>query len=218
MLVPRCASPTPVPNTRVTTRDALDAARAGADPIALFGRWLDEAFAANVREPHAMAVATADAQRRPSARILLLKGCDRDGFVFYTNYASRKGLELDANPRAGLLFFWAELERQVRIEGEVERVSAAESDGYYASRPLPSRIGAWASPQSTPIASRASLMARVAEMAVRHGLNPSRPPHWGGYRVRPAFIEFWQGGPSGLDDRLLYTRAGAGWALQRLAP
>jgi pyridoxamine 5'-phosphate oxidase len=149
---------------------------------------------------------------------VLLKGFDHAGFVFYTNYQSRKGDELAANPRAALLFFWPELERQVRIEGSVARVGEVESDAYFASRPLASRIGAWASPQSRPIPGKAWLMAQAAEMGLRHGLNPRRPPHWGGYRVTPVSYEFWQGRPSRLHDRLLYTPAADGWSRGRLSP
>ena len=199
-------------------RAALDESHADADPIRQFARWWDEALKSQLPEPNAMTVATADASGRPSARTVLLKGFDERGFVFFTNYESRKGQELAANPHAALLFFWPELERQVRIDGEVERVEAAESDAYYRTRPLASRIGAWASPQSRVISSRAWLMARVAKMGVRHGLNPERPPHWGGFRVRPSALEFWQGRPSRLHDRLLYTRSGAAWRCQRLAP
>lgn len=199
-------------------RGALDEAHADADPIKQFARWFDEARAADVAEPNAMVLATADQTGRPSARVVLLKGVDERGFVFFTNYESRKGVELAANPQAALLFFWPELERQVRIEGPVERVAERESDEYFRSRPLASRIGAWASPQSRVIASRAWLMARAAEMGLRHGTNPSRPPFWGGYRVLPQAVEFWQGRPSRLHDRLRYTRAEGGWMRERLAP
>lgn len=200
-------------------RGALDEEHADADPIAQFRRWWDEALKSEVPEANAMTLATADASGRPAARTVLLKGFDAEGFVFYTNYDSRKGQDLAANPRASLLFFWRELERQVRIDGRVLRVSAEESDAYYASRPLASRIGAWASPQSQPISGKAWLMAKAAEMGVRHGLNPDRPPHWGGYRVVPEALEFWQGRPSRLHDRLQYTREADGrWTRARLAP
>jgi len=199
-------------------RAALDETHADADPIRQFAHWWDEAMKSQLPEPNAMTVATADANGRPAARTVLLKGFDAEGFVFFTNYDSRKGNELAANARACLLFFWPELERQVRIDGDVTRVDAAESDEYFRSRPLASRIGAWASPQSRPISSRAWLMARAAEMGVRHGLNPTRPPYWGGFRVRPAAIEFWQGRPSRLHDRLLYERSDDGWQRRRLAP
>jgi len=199
-------------------KGALDDDHAAADPIAQFGRWWDEALNSQLPEVNAMTLATADASGVPSARVVLLKGYDERGFVFFTNYDSRKGRELAANPNAALLFFWPELERQVRIEGLVERVAAEESDAYYRSRPLASRIGAWASPQSEPIPSKAWLMGRAAEMGLRHGLNPDRPPQWGGYRLRPEVMEFWQGRPSRLHDRLRYRRVDSGWERTRLAP
>jgi pyridoxamine 5'-phosphate oxidase len=199
-------------------RGELDEAHAAADPIEQFSRWWAEARRSEIAEVNAMTLATASAAGRPSARTVLLKDFDSRGFVFYTNYDSRKGRELAANPQAALLFFWKELERQVRIDGRIEQVSAEDSDAYYASRPLASRIGAWASPQSEPIAGKAWLVARAAEMGLRHGLSPARPPHWGGYRVCPEAIEFWQGRPSRLHDRLLYTRGDGGWLRSRLAP
>jgi pyridoxamine 5'-phosphate oxidase len=200
-------------------RGALDEAHADPDPIRQFARWWDEVLKSEVLEPNAMTLATADEAGRPSVRTVLIKDFDAAGFVFYTNYESRKGRELAANPRAALLFFWRELERQVIVEGAVTRVDAAESDAYYASRPLPSRLGAWASPQSQPISGKAWLLARAAEMGVRHGLNPARPPHWGGYRLAPDRLEFWQGRPSRLHDRILYTLNGStDWKLTRLAP
>jgi pyridoxamine 5'-phosphate oxidase len=199
-------------------RASLDEERSAADAIAQFSRWWDEAVAAQVREANAMTLATSDEQGRPAARTVLLKGFDARGFVFFTNYDSRKGRELAANPRAALLFFWPELERQIRIDGTVERTSGAESDEYFKTRPLASRIGAWASPQSTVIASKAWLLARAAEMGLRHGLAPARPPFWGGYRVIAEAVEFWQGRPSRLHDRLLYTRSATGWDRVRLAP
>ncbi len=199
-------------------RGALDEAQSDPDPIRQFARWWDEALKSEVLEANAMTLATADADGRPSARTVLIKDFDERGFVFYTNYESRKGLDLAANPRAALLFFWPELERQVEINGRVERVSEADSDEYFRSRPLPSRLGAWASPQSQPISGKTWLLARATEMGLRHGLNPARPPHWGGYRVIPERIEFWQGRPSRLHDRLAYTLDSANWHRARLAP
>ncbi|VFR20969.1 Pyridoxamine 5'-phosphate oxidase [plant metagenome] len=192
--------------------------QAASSPIDQFGLWFDQALAGKVPEPNAMTLATADAAGRPSARIVLLKGYDPDGFVFYTNYESRKGEDLAAQPWASLLFFWQALERQVRIEGPVEKVSAADSDAYYKVRPLGSRIGAWASKQSQPI-SREELEARNAQYTASLGEDPPRPPHWGGYRLRPESMEFWQGRPSRLHDRLVYRRDDGGiWRVVRLSP
>lgn len=197
----------------------LDESDVDADPFKQFHAWLREAIEAQVPEPTAMTLATAGASGRPAARIMLLKALDDRGFVFYTNYASRKGAELEARPAAALAFFWKELERQVRIEGAIEKVSAAESDEYFASRPLGSRIGAWASTQSATIESRQWLEARVKAAEAQHGGSPPRPPHWGGYRVIPDWLEFWQGRQSRLHDRIAYTRgAGGGWQVTRLSP
>ena len=165
-----------------------------------------------------MSLATVGADRRPSARIVLLKGCDAGGFVFYTNYQSRKGHELAANPHAALLFHWVELEREVRIEGRVYKVEAAESDAYYSMRPVKARLGAWASPQSRVIDNRAWLESSFTEIETRYGDQPPRPPHWGGYRLIPAFFEFWQGRRDRLHDRVTFAREAGGWTIARLAP
>jgi pyridoxamine 5'-phosphate oxidase len=198
---------------------SLDEADLDRDPIRQFEKWFAQAIDAQLPEPNAMTLATVDSHGHPSARIVLIKGVDARGFVFYTNYESRKGREIADNPRASLLFHWIELERQVRIEGRVEKTSAEESDAYYASRPLESRIGAWASEQSQEIESRAALEAREREIYVQYGDHPPRPPHWGGYRVVPETIEFWQGRPSRLHDRMRFTRDGNGaWRIARLSP
>lgn len=197
----------------------LNEAEAGDDPIALFGTWLRVAAEAGLSEPNAMTLATAAPEGAPSARMVLLKSFDADGFVFFTNYGSRKSRELSANPHAALVFFWGTLERQVRVVGRAERVSAAESDAYYASRPREAQLGAWASPQSQPIGSRAELEERLADVERRlAGAAPSRPDGWGGWRIVPDEIEFWQGRPGRLHDRLLYRRSDLGWGRQRLAP
>lgn len=197
---------------------ALDEANINADPYAQFQAWFLEAQHAKLSEPNAMTVATVDTDGRPSARIVLLKGLDTRGFVFYTNYDSRKGREIAARPYAALVFHWNELERQVRIEGSVIRISDAESDAYFDSRPIGSRIGAWASPQSEVVASREVLALREASMIKQFGDRPPRPAHWGGLRVVPTVIEFWQGRSSRLHDRLRYCQTGQGWSIDRLAP
>lgn len=200
-------------------RAELDERSADPDPLRLFRRWLDEALAAQLPEPNAMTLATVGADGRPSTRVVLIKGCDERGIVWFTNYHSRKGRELAVHPYAALQFHWVELERVVRIEGRVEKVAEAESDEYFRSRPLDSRIGAWASPQSEVIESRAVLMANAARYAAQFALNPPRPPHWGGYRLVPDCWEFWQGRKSRLHDRLRYRLDERGqWVRERLAP
>jgi pyridoxamine 5'-phosphate oxidase len=200
-------------------RAELDESASHPDPTHQFSKWLDEAIAAKVPEPNAMTLATVGPNGRPSTRIQLIKGLDERGIVWYTNYQGRKGKELDSNPHAALQFHWVELERVVRIEGRVAKVRPEESDAYYRSRPLDSRIGAWASPQSEVISSRAVLVANAAKYAAKFALNPPRPPHWGGYRLVPDQWEFWQGRKSRLHDRLRYRQSADGrWIRERLAP
>ena len=196
----------------------LDERQVDRDPMKQFGVWMVEAIHAQVPEPTAMTLATADAKGRPAARIVLLKGVDPKGFVFYTNYESRKGREMAANPMAATTFLWKELERQVRVEGAIEKVSAEESNAYFETRPLGSRIGAWASPQSEAIESRDWLETRWAQFTDRYGEKPPRPPHWGGFRLLPEYVELWQGRMSRLHYRIAYRRAKEGWNIFRLAP
>jgi pyridoxamine 5'-phosphate oxidase len=199
-------------------RDELDEATCAEDPLRQFEIWLEQAIKAELPEPNAMTLATVAADGRPSTRIVLIKGFDARGLVWYTNYESRKGRELAHQPYAALQFHWVELERVVRIEGRVDRVATEESDAYYATRPLDSRIGAWASPQSQPIASRSVLVVNAAKAAARHGINPPRPSHWGGFRLVPDRWEFWQGRRSRLHDRVRYSLDAGRWLRQRLAP
>jgi len=199
-------------------RAELNESASHADPFAQFGQWLDEAIAAQVPEPNAMTLATVGSDLRPSTRVVLIKGYDARGIIWYTNYASRKGQELAGNPYAALQFHWVELERTVRIEGRVEKTSAEESDAYFASRPLDSRIGAWASPQSEVISSRAVLVANADRYGAQFLMQPPRPPHWGGYRLVPDNWQFWQGRKSRLHDRLRYRQDNGQWLRERLAP
>ena len=189
-----------------------------ADPLQQFDQWFHEAIAGEIPEPNAMTLATVGSDLRPSTRVVLVKGYDTRGIVWYTNYESRKGQELAGNPYAALQFHWVELERVVRIEGRVEKTDAEESDAYYASRPLDSRIGAWASPQSQVISGRSVLVANAARYGAQFMLNPPRPPHWGGYRLVPDAWQFWQGRKSRLHDRLRYTSKEGEWVRERLAP
>lgn len=199
-------------------RDSLDETRAAAEPLGQFEKWFADAVAADLPEPNAMTVATVGADGRPSTRIVLIKGYDTRGVVFFTNYDSRKGRELATHPYAAIQFHWVPLQRVVRIEGRVERTSASESDEYFASRPLGSRVGAWASPQSAVIADRDVLVAAEAAAVARFGDDPPRPEHWGGFRLVPDTWEFWQGRPSRLHDRLRYRLQDGRWLRERLAP
>lgn len=199
-------------------RAGLDEREAGADPIALFRRWLADAVDSGIELPNAMTLATVGPDGQPSARAVLLKGLEGGGFVFYTNSLSRKGRELAAQPRASLVFLWAALERQVRIDGSTEPVEAADADAYFQSRPLGARLSAIASAQSTTVADRAALETAYEQARLRHGEQTPRPPHWSGYRLLPRAIEFWQGRENRLHDRLLFRAAAPGWTRERLSP
>ena len=199
-------------------RAGLAESDADRDPMRQFERWFEDAVRAKLPLPNAMTLATVSLDGAPAARIVLLKGIERGGFAFYTNYSSRKARELDARPQACLVFMWSDLERQVRITGTVQKVADDESDAYFVTRPLGARHSAWASEQSATVANRAVLEKAMAEAKGRFGDSPPRPPHWGGYRVMPAQIEFWQGRADRLHDRLLYRLAANHWKIERLAP
>ena len=204
---------------REYAKQALDEQSVAPEPLAQFRTWFDAALASGLVEPNAMLLSTADARGRPSARIVLLKDLDDRGLSFYTNYNSRKADDIEANPNVSLTFWWQELERQVRVEGRAEKLTDGESDLYFSSRPHGSRLGAWASPQSSVVASREELEQAYEEAASRFGDGEvARPPHWGGYRVVPEIVEFWQGRPARLHDRIRYQRKGEAWTIERLAP
>ncbi|PVH29807.1 pyridoxamine 5'-phosphate oxidase [Pararhodobacter oceanensis] len=203
--------------TQGATREGIFA---GDDPFAIARRWLAEAEASEPNDPNAMALATVDAAGLPNVRMVLLKEIEAEAFVFYTNYGSAKAQEIEASGMAGFVLHWKSLRRQIRVRGHVTREEGPQADAYYASRSLQSRLGAWASHQSQPLASRASLMADVAKLSLRHGTNPARPPFWGGYRITPVEIEFWADGAFRLHDRFRFTRADSGrnWQITRLNP
>lgn len=204
---------------REYARARLDERDVDPDPLVQFHKWFDDARRAELPEPNAMTLATATPAGVPSARMVLLKAADERGFTFFTDYRSRKGQELEANPHAALVFFWGELERQVRITGTVSRVSREETEAYFRTRPRESRLGAWTSHQSTVLAGRETLEARLREVAARHpGDEVPTPPHWGGYLLKPDALEFWQGRESRLHDRVRYQREAGSWRIERLSP